>query len=242
MPKRQALLRLFSVALGVTLCAGAFPAAARQMAKAQKQATATGTQPQAGSVPLRVGLVITDATRSYKTMVMLTRVEFGRRLADKATTIFNQTFATVQPMSNLPSDPRTYGGLDLTVVVDLVSARAQTQLFAPTIFSLSARFTVLNSSGQQILQMQETSTEKSNSPAGGPDAVGEMAVRKFIQDLVLSPAVRAMLLPAPASQAPAQPVLADTAAMDSSGLEVPPPPPWVPLTPASGAPGPGGKP
>jgi hypothetical protein len=231
------------VALASVLALGALPAEGRQMAKAQKQAAASGTQSQTGSVPLRVGLVITDATRSYKTMIMLTHIEFGRRLADKATTIFNQTFATVQPMSVLPSDPRSYGGLDLTVVVEVVSARAQTQLFAPTIFSLSARFTVLNSSGQQILQLQETTTDKSNSPAGGPDAVGEMAVRKFIQDLILNPGVRAILSPAPAPHAPAQPVLSDTALMDSAGLDVPPPPPWTTAsTTASGPQNPSGRP
>jgi len=213
--------------IAILLSAVPRPAAARQIAKAKKQEAATGTQSQPGNVPLRVGLVITDATRAYKTTIMLTRVEFGRRLAEKATTIFNQTFAAVRPMSDLPSNPQDYAGLDLVVVVEVMSARAQTQFLAPTIFTLTARFTAFNSSGQQVFQEQETSTEKSNSPAGGPDAVGEMAVRRFVQDLVLSPAVRAILSPAPAAPAPVQPVFADTALMDSAGLDVPPPAPWA---------------
>ncbi len=176
-------------------------------------------------MPLRVGLVISDATRSFKTMIMLTRVEFGRRMAEKATRIFNETFASVRPMTQLPAGPQGYDGLDLAVVVEVAEAHTQSPFLSQPNYFLTARFTVFNTNSQQIMQVQESATEKGNV-AAGPDAVGETVVRKFIQDLVLNASVRTMLAPPPAAPVEVKPVLADTAAMDSAGLEVPPPAPW----------------
>jgi hypothetical protein len=203
---------------------------AAQTAKARKTAAASGQQTTGGSVPLRVGLVISDATRAYKTMIFLTRIEFGRRLADKAVGIFKETFTSVQELSGLPA-PGGYGDLNLVVAVEVAEAHTQSPFLSQPNYYLTARFTVWNASGQQILQLQEYATDKSNSPAAGPDSVGEAVVRKFIQDLVLNPAVRNLLAPAPAPAAPvaaaAQPERDDSAALASAGLDVPPPPPWA---------------
>ena len=221
----QTALLAAALAAGLALCTA--PAGA-QVAKRAKQDAVSGQQSTGGSVPLRVGLVISDATRSYKTMIMLTRVEFGRRLGDKAVRIFNETFASVQQMTALPVAPSGYGGLDLVVVVEVVDGHTQTPFLSQTSFFLTARFTVFNSSGQQILQLQEGATDKSGSPAAGPDAVGEMVVRRFIQELILNPSIRNLLAPSstPAVAVEQKPVGDDSAALASAGLDVPPPPPW----------------
>ena len=215
-------------ALATLLLAAASPAAA-QLAKTKKMEAASGAQSSGGSVPLRVGLVISDAVRSYKTMVFLTRIEFGRRLAEKAEKIFGDTFASVQPMKDVPADPRAAEGLDLIVIIDAPDGRTQTGLFSSNTISLTARFTARTAKGEQFLQVQETDNEKFSSPSQGPDQVGETVVRKFIQELILSPTVRNLLAPAPAAPvaAQAQPVRDDSAALASAGLDVPPPPPWA---------------
>lgn len=236
-PRFHILLALVSTALMAAAALGASPAAASQIAKEEKQAAASGAQTSGGSVPLRVGLVISDATRSFKTMIMLTRIEFGRRLSDKATKIFNETFATVRPMTELPAGPQGYDGLDLVVVVEVADGHTQTPFLGTPTYFLTARFTVLNAKGQQILQVQEFANDK-GSPASGPDSVGETVVRKFIQELILNASIRAMLAPTPVAPVETKPALADTAVMDSAGLDVPPPPPW----PVASAQNPPGKP
>ncbi len=194
-------------------------------------------------MPLRVGLVISDSVRSYKTVVMLTRIEFGRRLADKAVKVFNETFTSVRQMTELPADPHALDGLDIVVIVEAPEGRTQTPLFSAAIFTLKASFTARTASGQLILQVQETATESSRSAGQGPDQVGEEVVRKFIQELILNPTVHNMLAPPPAAPAAVKVALEDTAAMDSAGLDVPPPPPWsTPSTPAPAAPASAGKP
>lgn len=212
------------MALATVLAMCAPIAEAGQIAKDQKQAAASGAQTGGGSVPLRVGLVISDGVRSYKTMIMLTRIEFGRRMATQAEKVFNETFASVRVMSGLPSDPHGYEGLDLIVAVESPEGRVQTGFFSPSTFTLTVRFSVRNASGEEIFQTQETASEQSKSVAEGPDQCGQVVVRKFIQELILNPRVRALLAPAPAPEVKA--VVPDTAVMDSSGLDVPPPPPW----------------
>lgn len=225
--RRQTRLLLRVTTLALACLFSTLPAAG-QLAKARKQEAASGQQSASGRVPLRVGLVISDATRSYKTMNFLTRIEFGRRLADKAVAIFNQTFTSVQQMTGVPA-PGGYAGLDVVVSVDVVEAHTQTPFLSPPNYYLTARFTVWNSSGQQILQMQESGMEKSGTAASGPDAVGETVVRKFIQDLILNPSVRSLLAPAPPPEA--KPARDDSAALASAGLDVPPPSPWTPPGP-----------
>jgi len=225
MQRRNSHIWLLVAALLALVVATGLPAEARQLAKQQKEAAASGAQTSGGSVPLRVGLVISDATRSYKTMIMLTRIEFGRRLAEKATKIFDETFASVRPMTELPSGPQGYSGLDLVVVVEVGDGHTQTPFLGTPTYFLTARFTVFNANGQQILQTQHSANDK-GSPASGPDSVGEATVRKFIQELILNPTIRAMLAPAPAAPVETKPVPADTALMDSAGLDVPPPAPW----------------
>jgi len=233
-----------STALAAVLALNASPATA-QLAQTKKQeaAAASGQQATSGTVPLRVGLVISDAVRSYRTVIMLTRIEFGRRLADKAVKIFNETFTSVRQMTELPSDPHGYDGLDLVVIVEAPEGHVQSAFFGPATFTLTVRFTIRTANGEQIFQTQETASEQSRSVAQGPDQAGEAVVRKFIQELVLNTRVRTMLSPAPAAPAEVKVAIDDTTVMDSSGLDVPPPPPWPGApAPAAGVPAPANKP
>jgi len=217
---------ILATLLAAALAAAILPAAAQSGlgGGAPKKSAAPEPQSSGSRVPLRVGLVISDAVRSYKTMVFLTRIEFGRRLAEKAERIFGETFASVQTMTDLPADPKAAGGLDLIVVLDAPEGRTQTGLFSSNTISLTARFTARTANGDQILQVLESDNEKFSSPSQGPDQVGETIVRKFIQELILNPTVRNLLAPAPA---PAPKVERDdSAALASAGLDVPPPPPW----------------
>jgi len=217
---------ILATLLTAALAAAALPAAAQSGLGGGYAKKAASAEPQSSGarVPLRVGLVISDAVRSYKTMVFLTRIEFGRRLAEKAEKVFGETFASVQTMTDIPADPKAAGGLDLIVVVDAPEGHTQTGLFSSNTISLTARFTARTANGEQILQVQESDNEKFTSPSQSPDQVGETVVRKFIQELILNPTVRNLLAPAPA---PAPKVERDdSAALASAGLDVPPPPPW----------------
>jgi hypothetical protein len=237
---RSHLVRLCAVLVAAAALA-AFPAAGRQLAKAQKQAAASGQQSAGGSVPLRVGLVIGDEVRSYRQTVFLTRFEFGRRLANQAELVFNQTFSSVRSMRELSADPHAYDGLDLIVVVEgPEGSYRQSGLFTGTM-SLTVRFTVRDARGAQLFQLQETDTEKGSNANNIEDRLGETVSRKFVQDLLLTPRVREMLAPAPRVEPKVQ--LADTASMDSAGLDVPPPPPWRSApAPAASLPAPAQKP
>ena len=226
-----------SAALAAAAALGASPAAA-QMARKKEAAAASAQQPASGTTPLRVGLVISDAVRSYRQSVLLTRFEFGKHLASQVEAVFNQTFASVRNMRELPADPHANEGLDLIVVVEVPDGRYQQVGLITGMLSLTARFTVRDGHGVELFQMQETDAEKGTNANIIMERLTETVARKFVQDLLASERVRNMLAPAPAAPVEVKVALDDTTVMDSSGLDVPPPPPWV----IRGAPQPGGKP
>lgn len=243
MARRHLHLVWLSTALAAAAAIGAFPAAGRQFAKAQKQAAASGQQPTGGGVPLRVGLVISDEVRNYRTTYMLSHIDFGKHLATQAQLVFDQSFAAVRPMKEVPADAHAVGGIDLLIVPEALEGSArQSGLMSGTV-TLVVRFTVRDASGAQLFQLQETGSDKGSNTNNMLDRLGEAIARKFVQDFSMDPRGRALLSPAyPAAPAETKPVLADTATMDSSGLDVPPPPPWTPPAPTAGAPTTSGKP
>jgi hypothetical protein len=235
LPRRIRLIG-FSTALALAATVGVLPCASDQLAKAQKTAAASGQQTQGGRVPLRVGLVISDEVRSYRSSYMLSHIDFGKHLATQAQLIFDQSFAAVRPMRELPADAHGNDGLDLLIVLEAPDGSAhQSGLVSGTV-TLVVRFTVRDPSGTQLFQLQESGSEKGSNTNNMLDRLGEAMARKFVQDFEMDPHVRNLLSPAPAVEAKA--VLADTSMMDSAGLEVPPPPPWT----QAAAPGNGGRP
>jgi hypothetical protein len=243
MPALQIRPLFLAAALTAAATVGMVSTASGQTAREQKMAAASRAQSSSGSVPLRVGLVISEAVRTYRTSYMFSHIDFGKHLATQAELVFDQSFAAVRPMMELPGDAHAIEGLNLLIVLDGLEGSAhQSGLVSGTV-TLAVRFTVRDASGAQLFQLQETGSEKGSNTNNMLDRLGEAIARKFVQDLLVDPRARALLSPASAA-APAEtkPVLEDTAAMDSSGLDVPPPPPWAPPTPAAGAPSSVGKP
>jgi hypothetical protein len=188
-----------------------------------------GSQSSGVTVPLRVGLVISDEMRTYRTTYMLSHIDFGKHLATQAQLVFDQSFAAVRPMKELPADAHAVEGIDLLIVLEALEGSAhQSGLVSGTV-TLVVRFTVRDASGAQLFQLQETGSHKGSNTNNMLDRLGESIARKFIQDFLVDPRVRSLLSPAPAAPAEAKPVLADTSMMDSAGLDVPPPPPWAQL-------------
>ena len=209
--------------LGFLLCCAPLPAAA-QFAKAKKQEAASGQQATGGGVPLRVMLVISDSVRGYRPAVFLSHWDFGPRLARQAEKIFNETFAAVQIVSMVPTDPHALDSFDLVVSIESPDGRHQAAFFSYTEI-LSAVFVARRTNGQEVFRSQETDTEKgSGNPGGTQDQLGEAVTRKFIQELILNPNVRNLLTPAPPPEA--KPARDDSAALASAGLDAAPPPPW----------------
>ena len=233
----QSHLPLLSAALAACAAISVSPVAARPLAASKQQGPATGAQAQGGSVPLRVGLVISDDVRSYRTTHMLAHFDFGKRFATQAQLVFDQSFAAVRPMSAMPTDAKAEG-LDLFIVAEAPEGGAhQSGLMSGTV-TLSVRFTVRDASGAQLFQLQESGSEKGTNVNNMLDRLGETVARNFIQDFRADPRLQSLLAPHPATPVEAAAVLADTAAMDSAGLDVPPPPPWGgPAWPPAGVPG-----
>ena len=212
-------------ALAAFVAVSATPAATRQISGAKKEEAAAGPQTSAGSAPFRVMLVIGDDVRDYKPPVFLGHYDFGPRLAKEAERVCRQSFTAVTISSAVPADPHAFDAIDLVILVQSPVGTHLGGLFTFT-QSLSAIFVVHNTRGEEIFRVQENDTEKGNNLNSVQDRLGEGVTRKFIQDLLLTPNVRNLLSPHPAAPVEAKPVLADTAAMDSAGLDVPPPPPW----------------
>jgi hypothetical protein len=208
------------------------------MAKATKQAAASGQQPQTGSVALRVMLVISDAVRSYHASIFLSRVDVGRRLAAQAEQIFGQTFAAIKTVSALPTDPGAYSGFDLVVVLEVPHCEIHSALFSNPM-TLTADFDVRNAKGAGIFRAHETANDDAKNLLNGADRLGQAVTRRFIQELLVNASVRNIL--SPPAPVEVKPVLADTSMMDSAGLDVPPPPPWA-TVPVPSLPGNSGRP
>jgi hypothetical protein len=240
-PREQHRLWLPAM-LAACLATSAIPLAAGQMAKAAKQAAASGqpvAQTSGGTGAVRVMLVIGDEVRNYRPGFFLTHYDFGPRLAKEAERVCRQSFAAVSVTAAAPADPHALDGIDLVILVESPVGTHLGGLFTFT-QSLSAIFVVRNTRGAELFRVQESDTEKSPSIPVLEDRLGEGVTRKFIQDLNQNPNVRNSLVPPALIEA--KPVIADTAAMDSSGLDVPPPPPWGQPGAASGtAPVPGGN-
>jgi hypothetical protein len=213
-----------SAALAAAAALSAFPASAGQVAKQQKQAAAAGTPVQGSSASWRVMLVIGDDVRNYRPGVFLSHYDFGPRLAKEAERVCRQSFAAVTVTAAMPADPHALDGIDLVIQIQSPVGTHLGGLFTFT-QSLSAVFDVRNRRGEELFRVQESDTEKSPSIPVLEDRLGEGVTRKFLQDLNQNPSVRNSLAPPPAP-VETKPVLADTAEMDSSGLDVPPPPPW----------------
>jgi len=196
-----------------------------QAAKDQKTAAASAEQPRGGGSPLRVGLVISDPVRSYRESYALSHFDYGKRVASQLESVFSQTFASVRSMGDLPSDPNANEGLDLIVVVESIEGNAHQSGLVSGTMNLDVRFTVHDAKGVQLFQLQESDTQKGSNARNMQDRLVEAVSRKFIQDFLVSPRVLALLAPAPRAEPKAE--IADLPAMDSSGLEVPPPPPWA---------------
>jgi hypothetical protein len=237
MERGQSRFRLAAWVAAALLAAGAGPLQARQIAKQQKEAATSGAQTSGGGLPLRVGLVIGDDVRTYRTTHMLARFEFGKHFATQAQLVFDQSFAAVRPMAAMPADAKAEG-LDLFIVAEAPQGdEHQSGLMSGTV-TLLVRFTVRDASGAQLFQLQESGSDKGTNVNNMLDRVGESVARKFIQDFRADPRLQSLLAPHPATPVEAAPVLADTAAMDSAGLDVPPPPPWGrPAAPPAGTPG-----
>ena len=221
---RQIRLMLLSTALAAAATLGVSPSASGQTAKEQKMAAASGQQPQSGSTPLRVMLVISDAVRAYKASIFISRVDVGRRLANQAEQIFGQTFAASRTVSALPADPNGYAGFDLVIVLEVPQCEIHSALFSNPM-TLNEGFVVRNAKGEEIFRTRETANDNAKNMLNGADRLGAAVTRQFLQELLSNANVRNILSP-PAPVA-AKPVLADTSIMDSAGLDVPPPPPWA---------------
>ncbi|HKO03986.1 MAG TPA: hypothetical protein VJW51_04520 [Candidatus Acidoferrales bacterium] len=232
MPQRIRLV-LLSTALAAAATVGVFPSASGQVAKATKQAAASGQQPQSvGSGP-RVMLVISDAVRGYRVPNFLSHIDFGRRLASEVETLFPQSVVVVRTESSLPADPRAYDGVDLVVVVEAPVGSISAGFFGNPM-TLAATFVVRNTKGEEMFRARETASEKAQNPNNGADRLGEAVTRQFLQKLLSSASVRNIL--SPPAPVEVKPVLADTSMMDSAGLDVPPPPPWAQPLAAAAAP------
>lgn len=240
---RPLLRTLFlSAALAALVVIITPPAAARQTAKDQKLAAASGAQTSTGSVSLRVMLVIPDAVRNYRLSVFLSHFDVGRRLAVQAEKIFHQTFATVNVVPAIPDDPHALDQTDLVVTLAVPEGQLQSGFFSGTL-TLTEGFVVADARKVEILRARETDSGKGRDVNQGMDELSGSVVRKFLQELFLNARVHDLLSPTPAAPAEAKPVLADTAVMDSAGLDVPPPPPWATSPVPAGTPhNPAGKP
>ncbi len=233
-PERIRLVFL-SAALAAAATAGLCPPASGQTAKEAKQAAASGQQSQGGNVPLRAMVVISDAVRGYHASIFISRVDVGRRLANEAEQIFGQTFSATKTVAAVPTDPHAFDGFDLVILLDVPRCEIHSALFSNPM-TLNEGFVVRNAKGQEIMRVQETANDNAKNLLNGADRLGQAVTRRFIQELLMNASVRNML--SPPAPVEVKPVLADTSIMDSSGLEVPPPPPWA-RPPASSPAAPG---
>ena len=235
MRARLHLLRL-TAALAAAAALSAIPAAAHQLAKQQKQAAAApASGAPSGTSPLHVMLVVSDAVRAYRVSLFLNHVDFGRALATQVEKDFRETFVSVNTVSALPADAGSYAGIDLVVVVEVPQGDVRTGFFSNPM-TLNAGFVVRSPKGVELFRLRESANDNAQNLYHGRDRLVEAVCHQFVQDMMSNVVVRNILTPpAPVET---KPVLADTAAMESSGLDVPPPAPWA----APAGPVPGGKP
>ena len=189
----------------------------------------TGRRSPEGQIPLRVMLVITDAVRGYKVQEGLVHLDFGGRLSKKAEKNFEETFTSVQVVAEAPADAHPPAGIDLIVSIESPHGWDKfTGIFSVT-ENLTAVFVARRPNGEEIFRVQESASEDGNR-ASTQDKLGDEVSRKCLQDMLLNDSVRALLSPASgviAAAAQPKPAVADTAEMDSSGLDAPPPAPWA---------------
>jgi len=169
-------------------------------------------------------LVISEAVRSYKVTVFLTRIDFGRRLASQIESLFPQSLSVVSSVPNLPSDPGAYNGVDLVVVVEAPEGAVHMG-FMNNPMDLTVTFVVRNIKGEELFRARETAKDNAQNANNGADRLGAAVTRQFIQELLSNASVRNIL--SPPAPVEAKPVLAESSIMDSAGLDVPPPPPWA---------------
>ena len=237
MLRRFQRIALLSTVTALVFSDSVVPASASQLTRDQKQAAASGQLRQGGSVPLRVMLVISDAVRGYKVHEGFVHLDFGGRLSRKAEKNFEDTFTSVQVVSEAPPEAHPPVGIDLVVSLESLHGWDKFSGFSAT-ENLTLVCTARRPNGEEVFRVQEAASEDGNR-ASVQDKLGDEVSRKCIQDLLLNDGVRALLSPNPSAAAPAQanpnPAPADTPEMDSSGLDVPPPPPWsAASSPASG--------
>jgi len=230
MSRRQSYLRLLSAALAVCAAISVSTVAAGPLAAEKQQAPAPGAQPPSNPSTWRVMLVISQAVRSYKVPTFMAHVDFGESLASQSEKVFQESFATVRAVSELPADPHGYDGIDLVIVLDVPQGGFKRGLLSNTL-SLTAGFVVRNPKGEEIFRVQESSSDSGLNLMHGPDRLSEVVARQFVKDLLANANVRNAL--APPAPVEAKPALADTPELDSGGLEVPPPPPWNQPVPVS---------
>ncbi len=188
----------------------------------------TGRRSLEGQIPLRVMLVITDAVRGYKVHEGFIHLDFGGRLSKKAEKNFEETFTSVQVVAEAPADAHPPTGIDLIVSIESPHGWDKFSGFSAT-ENLTAVFVARRPNGEEIFRVQESASEDGNR-ASVQDKLGDEVSRKCVQDMLLNDSVRALLSPASGAVAAAmqpKPAVADTAEMDSSGLDAPPPPPWA---------------
>jgi hypothetical protein len=210
--------------LALMLALSAFPAAA-QTGEAMKQVAVSGMQSPGGHVPLRVLLVISDAARSYRVRITFFRIKLGACLASKAENQFTQEFSSLKTVSAVPTGANGLDNFDLVVVVDNPRGEIHMSMRNTNPMTLAADFLVRNRKGEELFRAAETVNEDAPNVYVGCDHVGEALSRKFLNDLLASPQLQALLAPKADT---------DTPILGSAGLDEPPPAPsGGPSTPSA---------
>lgn len=216
-----------SAALGAAVIADASPVFA-QLAKADEQKAAEAAE-QAGPSQLRVLLVVSSTTQDYKYVFFLTRVAVGRLLREHTEKALGQSFAAVKVLDALPTDAQGFAGYNLAVLLESPHCEVHGQGFH-NVMTMTAEFAVRTARGDEIFRVREEAHENNNNLYHGGERLSEAVATQFVREMLANASVKNFLLPsAPATK----PAPEDTAAMDSSGLDVPPPPPWPMPAPAA---------
>lgn len=210
------LFRAPLVALVVFCAAGSTATRSVQEIPEEIHRTAVpdGRQSRAGTIALRVLVVIPDAVRAYKVRNRLAFARFGQDLANQTEKLFTKKFAATKLLPTLPPGPFKAEGVDLVVILEVPRG----EYHGNGQIALSAGFEVRDPKGEEIFHAQEEADGKISDD--GTEQLGGAVVREFLEELILNERVQAMLAPKPAVDAPS-PIL------ESAGLDEPPPPPWA---------------
>jgi len=232
MRKQKRARVLLAAALAVTVAASVPPVFA-QLATTSEQKAAVASE-QSRPSQLRVLLVVSSTTQAYKYVFFLTRVAIGRLLTEHTEKALGPSFAAVKVLDSLPSDAQGFAGYDLAILLESPNCEVHGQGFH-NVMTVTAEFTVRNARGEELFRVREEAHENNNNLYHGGERLTEAVATQFVREMLANTSVKNFLFP-PAPAAPAPPPVDDSTAMDSSGLDVSPPPPW---SKPAGAPGSG---